>query len=81
MNAGTIAAHVVVAGLTTVVWEVAVNMPAGEPGLLLQAAGVAPFLVAGISLLAGADSQRRSEPAPVPQQQRRPQPTRKELAR
>ncbi|MEV5629205.1 hypothetical protein [Micromonospora tulbaghiae] len=81
MNARTIAAHVACAGLTTAVWEVAVHMPAGEPGLLLQAVGVAPFVVAGISLLVGEDAQRRSQPAPAPQQRRRPQPARKELAR
>ncbi|GAA3780934.1 hypothetical protein [Micromonospora maritima] len=82
MNARTIAAHVVCAGLTTAVWEVAVNLPAGEPGLLLQAAGVAPFLVAGVSLLVGADASAPSQAAgQVPQQQRRTQPARKELAR
>ncbi|MEV4521501.1 hypothetical protein AB0J77_14830 [Micromonospora tulbaghiae] len=81
MNARMIAAHVLCAGLTTAVWEVAVHLPAGEPGLLLQAVGVAPFAVAGVSLLVGADATRRSQPAgPVPQQ-RRPQPVRKELAR
>lgn len=82
MNVRTIAAHVACAAVTTTVWEAGVHLPAGEPGLLLQAAGVAPFVVAGISLLVGADAARRSEPTGPVERQRRPQPTvRKELAR
>ena len=81
MNARTIAAHVAVPALPTIVWEVGIHMPAGDPGWLLRAAGAAPFVFPAVLLLVGADAQRRSQPAPAPQQQRRPQPVRKELAR
>ncbi|MFD6771032.1 hypothetical protein ACFWC6_32980 [Micromonospora chalcea] len=81
MNVRTIAAHVVCASLPTIVWEVGIHLPAGDPGTALRAVGVAPFVFAAVLLLVGADAQRRSQPAPAPQQRRRPQPARKELAR
>ncbi|AXH89379.1 hypothetical protein [Micromonospora aurantiaca] len=81
MNVRTIAAHAAVASLPTIVWEVGIHLPAGDPGLLLKAAGVTPFVFAAVLLLVGADAQRRSQPAGPKQQQRGPQPVRKELAR
>ncbi|MEU8371251.1 hypothetical protein [Micromonospora tulbaghiae] len=81
MNARTIAAHVVCASLPTIVWEVGIHLPAGDPGFALRAVGVAPFVFAAVLLFVGADAQRRSQPAEPAPQQRRPQPVRKELAR
>lgn len=81
MNARMILGHAACASLATIVWEVGVNLPAGNPGVAVQAVGVAPFLVAGISLLVARDALRRSLPVQPAVRQRLPQPARKELAR
>ncbi|ATO14709.1 hypothetical protein CO540_13430 [Micromonospora sp. WMMA2032] len=80
MNARTIAAHAGVAALPTIVWEVGIHLPAGDPGTVLRLVGFAPFLLAGLLLAVGADARRRAEPVPAPRT-RGPQPVRKELAR
>ena len=81
MNARMILGHAACAALTSAVWEVAINLPAGDPGVLLTATGAAPFAIAAISLAVTHDTQRRPQPAQPAPQQRRPQPVRKELVR
>lgn len=82
MNASTLIGHAAFAGLATTVWEVGVHLPAGDPGILLVAAGLAPFAVAAVSLALVADADRRIQRPALPEQRRQPStPTRKELTR
>lgn len=66
--ARVVGGHAAIAAIFTTAWEVAIHLPQGEPGTALEAVGLVPWLVAGLSLaLIARAEQMPAEAAPAPQ--------------